>query len=65
MNPIQKAATVVVALTITLVGATLATAPLALANWHSTPAHGQSYRQVMACAACASLSGGAVGAVDR
>lgn len=35
MNRIQKAATLVIALTITLVGATLVTAPLALANVQS------------------------------
>ncbi|HVS76680.1 MAG TPA: hypothetical protein VHE11_07075 [Steroidobacteraceae bacterium] len=32
MNSIQKAATILVALTITLVGATLVTAPLAMAD---------------------------------
>lgn len=35
MNRIQKAATLVIALTITFVGATLVTAPLALANVQS------------------------------
>jgi hypothetical protein len=35
MNRIQKAATFVIALTITLLGATLATAPLALVNSQS------------------------------
>lgn len=35
MNRIQKAATFVIALTITLLGATLATAPLALASMQS------------------------------
>jgi hypothetical protein len=35
MNRIRKAATLVVALTITLLGATFATSPLALAGVHS------------------------------
>jgi hypothetical protein len=39
MNSIQKAAAATVALVITLVGATLATAPLALADIHSTATH--------------------------
>lgn len=39
MNTIQKAATAFMALTITLVGATLATAPLALADVHSAALH--------------------------
>ena len=39
MNRIQKAATAFMALTITLVGATLATAPLALADMHPAALH--------------------------
>lgn len=39
MNTIQKAATAFMALTITLVGATLATAPLALADIHPVALH--------------------------
>lgn len=38
MNSIQKAATLVIALAITLTGATLATDPLALAGLHSVGA---------------------------
>jgi hypothetical protein len=38
MNRIQKAATVLVALTVTLIGATLVTAPLALPQNVSTSA---------------------------
>jgi hypothetical protein len=34
MNRIQKAATLVIALTITLLGATLAAAPMAVAGMH-------------------------------
>lgn len=39
MNTIQKAATAFMALTITLVGATLATAPLALADLRPAALH--------------------------
>jgi hypothetical protein len=39
MNPIQKAATAAMALAITLAGATLATAPLALADVHARASH--------------------------
>lgn len=39
MNPIQKAATAFMALTITLVGATLVTAPLALADIRPVTLH--------------------------
>lgn len=39
MNPIQRAAIAVVALTITLVGSTLATAPLALADIGAAALH--------------------------
>jgi hypothetical protein len=39
MNRIQKAGAAVIALTITLVGATLVTAPLALADMHSFALH--------------------------
>jgi hypothetical protein len=38
MNSIQKAATLVIALVITLMGATLATAPLALSGVHGVGA---------------------------
>jgi hypothetical protein len=54
MNRIQKAATFVIALTITLMGATLSTAPLALAKSQSLASHAHSYfEQVMACSRCA------------
>ena len=39
MNRLQKAATAFMALTITLVGATLATAPLALADMRPAASH--------------------------
>jgi acetoin utilization deacetylase AcuC-like enzyme len=42
MNSIQKAATAFMALTITLVGATLATAPLALADIRPAVHHAMS-----------------------
>lgn len=39
MNPFQKAAAAVIALAITLVGATFVTAPLALADVHPLASH--------------------------
>lgn len=64
MNRIQKAATAAIALTITLVGATLVTAPLALGHSYFVASHRQSWdRQVIACTTCAPLRRGAVGAV--
>lgn len=53
MNRIQKAATLVIALTITLMGATLATAPLALAGSQWVALHRHSaVEQVVACNTC-------------
>jgi hypothetical protein len=62
MNSIYKAAALVIALTITLTGATLATAPLALAGSQSVALHRHSaVEQVVACNACTSP----VGLADR
>lgn len=66
MNRIEKAATFVVALTITLLGATLATAPLALTGSHSAASYRHArFEQVVACNTCAPLPGGALRATDR
>ena len=62
MNSIHKAAALVIALTITLTGATLATAPLALAGSQSLTLHRDSIvEQVVACTTCTP----AVGIADR
>ncbi len=62
MNSIYKAATLVVALAITLTGAMLATAPLALAGSQSVALHRHAaVEQVVACSACTSP----VGLADR
>ena len=62
MNSIYKAVALVIALTITLAGATLATAPLALAGSQSfTLHHHAAVEQVVACNACTSP----VGLADR
>jgi hypothetical protein len=62
MNSIHKAAALVIALTITLTGATLATAPLALAGSRSVAPHAHStVEQVVACNTCAPP----VGIADR
>jgi hypothetical protein len=62
MNSIRKAAALVIALTITLTGATLATAPLALAGSRSLALHRLSaVAQIVACNTCAP----AVGRADR
>lgn len=66
MNRIEKTATFVVALTITLVGATFATAPLALTGSHSVASHRHSsFEQVLACSTCAPPAGGALLATER
>jgi hypothetical protein len=62
MNSIHKAAALVIALTITLTGATLATAPLALAGSQSLALHHHAaVAQIVACNTCAY----AVGIADR
>jgi hypothetical protein len=62
MNSIHKAAALVIALTITLTGATLVTAPLALAGSQSLSLHHHSaVEQIVACNTCAP----AVGIADR
>lgn len=66
MNRIEKTASFVIALAITLAGATFATAPLALTGLHS----GTSYRhataeQVLACNTCVPLAASAVRAITR
>ena len=62
MISIHKAAAVVIALTITLTGATLATAPLALTRSQSIALHAHSaVAQVVACNACTPT----VGIADR
>jgi hypothetical protein len=54
MNSIHKAAAFVIAFAITLTGATLATAPLALAGSQSIALHRHSaVEQVLACSTCA------------
>ena len=58
MNSIHKVATLVIALTITLAGATLATAPLALTGSQSLALqHRSAVTQVVACHKCALLLG--------
>lgn len=58
MNSIHKAAALVIALTITLAGATLATAPLALAGSQSVASHRQSHLYpLVACNTCAAPVG--------
>lgn len=62
MISIHKAAALVIALTITLTGATLATAPLALAGSQSIALHRlAAVEQVVACNACTPT----VGLADR
>ena len=62
MNSIHKAAALVIALTITLTGATLATAPLALAGSQSLALHRHTaVEQVVAC----NTRAPAVGIADR
>lgn len=62
MNSIHKAAALVVAFAITLTGAALATAPLALAGSQSTALqHHAAIAQILACSACTSP----VGIADR
>lgn len=59
MNSIHKAAALVIALTITLMGATLATAPLALAGSQFVAAHHQpALAPLVACNTCAAPVGG-------
>jgi len=62
MNSIHKAAALVIALTITLTGATLATAPLALAGSQSLSLHDHSaVERIVACNTCGPI----VGIADR
>lgn len=62
MNRIQKATTFVIALTITLTGAALVTAPLALAGSQLVALHAHSQiQEVVACSTCAPP----VGIADR
>lgn len=67
MNRMQKAAAAIMAVTITLAGATFVTAPLALANVRSVAIHQEAayYQRVLACNTCAPLRGGTVGAIGR
>jgi hypothetical protein len=58
MNSIHKAAALVIAVTITLAGATLATAPLALAGSQSVASHRQSALEpLLACTTCTAAGG--------
>ncbi|HUA22900.1 MAG TPA: hypothetical protein VMA54_02180 [Steroidobacteraceae bacterium] len=53
MNTLHKAAALVVAFAITLTGATLATAPLALAGSQSIASHRHAaIEQLLACSTC-------------
>jgi len=65
MNRIEKTTTFIAALTITLLGATFATAPLVLAGSKSIASHPHSNAaQVLACNTCAAAQG-VVGLADR
>lgn len=66
MNRIEKTTTFAVALTITLLGATLATAPLVLAGTPSGASyHHSNAAQVLACNTCTPGPRGPVGLIDR